>query len=88
MIRKGEENPQPIYIYFKCLQLKTSGNSYSLQVKLWKMYISQSENSKLKILKFINPVRIKHLLRFALSLTVSEITANLLFLGHVTFRVL
>ena len=53
------------------------------------MYISQSENSKSKIcnLAHSNPIRVENLLFFALSPTVSEIMANLLFQGHVTLKV-
>ena len=40
------------------------------------MFISQSETSKFKISKCSNPGRIGNSLHFALSLTVSEISAN------------
>ena len=63
-----------------------SWNSYSLQVKYCKMYISQSETSKIKISKFSHPARVKNLLRFALSLTVSEITANLHYWGSCDIK--
>ena len=54
------------------------------------MYISQSENSKSKICAFacINSARVKNLLRFALSFTISELTVHLRFRGHVILRVM
>ena len=73
---------------FLNLNLK-SWNSYSLQVKYCKMFISQSENRKTKISKcnfaYSNPARVTNSLRFALSLNVSEISANLKFLNFLNF---
>ena len=56
------------------------------QVKWWKMYISQSENSKSKSSKFqfLHAVTLVESKICSVSLTVSEITANLRFQGHVT----
>ena len=48
----------------------------------------QIENFKILILACSNPARDENLFRFVLSLTVSEITANLSFQGHVTLRVM
>ena len=53
------------------------------------MYIRQSEKSKLKISKFAIlhavTLNVSEILRFALSLTVSEISANLKFFNFLNF---